>query len=78
MSLISEVKSLPFKAAFKPLMVPDAILPFDKLCTAPLPALTPKLKINKAYKPSVTNFIVFGSLENTPNYTFNWAFKVLF
>jgi hypothetical protein len=47
-------------------MVPDAILPFDKLCTAPLPALTPKLKINKAYKPSVTNFIVFGSLENTP------------
>ena len=59
-------KSLPFKAAFNPLTVPDPRFPLDKTLTASPPALTPKANINNANKLSVTNFLVFGSLVNNP------------
>ena len=64
MSLINVDKSLPFKAAFKPLTVPADMLPLLKLCNAPLPALRPKPKINRAYKLLVTIFTVLLSLVN--------------
>ena len=47
-------KSLPFKAAFNPLTVPDATFPLVRLSSAPPPALTPKANINRANKLSVT------------------------